>query len=177
MNARLFRHNPRLRFIVEPDGEAGGDQGAENSGSTEPEAQEAADTEPEDKGDEPTDPAKLLEKIRKVNSENANLRKRAKDAEQKAANGDEASKQAAALAAENLRLKVGIKHGLPEAVVDRLKGETEEELLADAQALLELLAPKAPPSQSPRAPLGGAGAARDVEETDLSKIGERMFRR
>lgn len=176
MNARLFR-NPRLRFVVEPDAEPSGGQGTEQDGSTEPDAQEAEGAEPDDKGDGPADPAKLLEKIRKVNSENANLRKRAKDAEQKAAGGDEATKQAAALAAENMRLKVGLKHGLPEAVVDRLKGETEEELLADAQALLELLAPKAPPSQSPRSPLGGAGAARDAEETDLSKIGERMFRR
>lgn len=176
MNARLFR-NPRLRFAVEPDGEPGGGEGAENNGSTEPEAQEVAEEEPNGKGDESADPAKLLEKIRKVNSENANLRKRAKEAEQKAAGGDEATKQATALAAENMRLKVGIKHGLPEAVIDRLKGETEEELLADAQALLELLAPKAPPTRSPRTPLGGAGAGREVEETDLSKIGERMFRR
>jgi len=176
MKARLF-HNPRLRFIVEPDGDAGGGQEAEQDGSTETEAQEVDETEPDDKADEAADPAKLLDKIRKVNSENANLRKRAKEAEQKAAGGDEATKQATALAAENMRLKVGLKHGLPEAVIDRLKGETEEELLADAQALLELLAPKGPPTRSPRAPLGGAGSGREVEETDLSKLGERMFRR
>lgn len=142
---------PFLRFIVEPDDGAGG-AAAET-------VQEDAVTPPEgatdspDEGAEPDadafDSAKALDKIKKLNSEAANLRKRAKEAEAKAAGADESTKQAQALVAENLRLKVGLKHNLPEAIIDRLKGDTEAELLADAQALLEVFAPKGPPSNRP----------------------------
>ena len=40
---------------------------------------------------------------------------------------------------ENLRIKVAYKKGLPEEAINRLVGETEEELEADAEKLLEIL--------------------------------------
>lgn len=40
---------------------------------------------------------------------------------------------------EKLRVKVAARYQLPDSLADRLKGETEEELDADAKALAELL--------------------------------------
>ncbi len=169
---------PSLRFIVEPDESSGGSPAESVEDVAEP--QEGADST-EDAGEqepESFDSGKTLDKIRKLNSEAANLRKRAKDAEEKLAGAGETSKQAESLAAENLRLKVGIKHSLPEGILDRLKGDTEEELLADAEALLKLFSPKAPPSNRPAEALrGGTKPEAEPDETDLDKIGERMFRR
>ncbi|HEY9247676.1 MAG TPA: hypothetical protein VIO38_01015, partial [Rariglobus sp.] len=140
---------------------------------------EEVETPPEgaDSPDEDTagkfDQAKALDKIKKLNSEAANLRKRAKEAEEKATGADEATKRLPTLEAENLRLKVGIKHGLPEAIIDRLKGSTEEELLADAETLLEFFTPGksgAPPSQRPKEDLrGGTDPTQTPVETDVRK--------
>lgn len=142
------------------------------------EPQEGADEQVEEPEGDTFDSAKALDKIRKLNSEAAGLRKRAKEAEEKAAGADESVKKVPALEAEVLRLRVGIKHGLPDAIVDRLKGETEEELLADAQSLLEVLSPARPPSDRPTPNLrGGTDPTQVPEETDLDKLGARMFRR
>jgi hypothetical protein len=55
-----------------------------------------------------------------------------------------------------LRYKVGARHNLPETLVDRLRGQTEEELEGDAQSLLSQLniaAPAAPaPGPAPTTP-------------------------
>jgi len=55
----------------------------------------------------------------------------------------------------NLRQRVALTKGVPVELVDRLRGDTEEEITADADALLALIsAPKSPrpdPSQGPRA--------------------------
>lgn len=149
------------------------------------EPQDPQDTPPE--GDDPQepsdgdrfDPDKALEKIRKLNSEAANLRKRLKETESKAANAGEKDTRITALEAENLRLRVGAKHGLPAALIDRLQGVTEEEILADAEKLLDLVSPtKRPPTARPTERLrGGTEPTQEPEETDVSKIGERMFRR
>ena len=45
---------------------------------------------------------------------------------------------------ENLRLRVATKKGLPADLIDRLKGETEQELEADAEKLLEFVKPGSP---------------------------------
>ena len=44
-------------------------------------------------------------------------------------------------AAENLRLRVAIEKKLPAELIDRLRGGTQEEMAADADKLLELVAP------------------------------------
>lgn len=51
-------------------------------------------------------------------------------------------KKAQQIALDNVRLRIGVKKGLPENLVDRLRGETEEEMEADADSLLELVTEK-----------------------------------
>lgn len=148
--------------------------------ATEQEAPEATEQEAGNDGGaaDGFDADKALEKIRKLNSEAAGLRKRAKDAEEKAAGADEKDKRVTALEAEVRRVRIGAKHGLPEELIDRLRGDTEEEILADAEKLLALVSRKAPPSGKPAEQLrGGSDPTREVEETDADKIAARMFRR
>lgn len=45
------------------------------------------------------------------------------------------------LEGENRRLRVAIAKGLPADLIDRLRGDSEEEIAADADALLALVAP------------------------------------
>jgi len=59
-----------------------------------------------------------------------------------AAKAAKSAPDAAALQKENLRLKVGLQTGLDADLVDRLRGDTEEELLADAEKLLDRFFPK-----------------------------------
>ena len=108
------------------------------------------------------DPDKAAARITKLQSEAKNLRDRAKTAEQKAAGVDEKDTRITGLEAQVLRYEVAFDLGLPRELADRLKGNTKDEMLADAEALR-----------------GGGGAAGDAEpvETDLRKIGERMFHR
>lgn len=140
---------------------------------------DATDDDDQDSEDAPFDSARALAKIRKLNSENKNLRDAKKAAEGKAAGNDEKDTRIQALEAENLRIRIGARHGLPDELIDRLRGSTEDEILADAEKLLALVSvPKAPPTRQPREALrGGGNPSAPTEETDVSKIGERMFRR
>lgn len=54
---------------------------------------------------------------------------------------------------ENARLRVALSKGLPADLVDRLRGQTPEELSADADALLALVGP----TRSPVPPTFGGG--------------------
>lgn len=54
-----------------------------------------------------------------------------------------AADQASALAQENLRLKVAVNKGIPPELASRLQGATTEELEADADTLLSMVAPGA----------------------------------
>lgn len=140
---------------------------------------DAADDAVEESEDAPFDADRALAKIRKLNSENKNLRDAKKVAEEKAAGTDEKDTRIQALEAENLRIRIGARHGLPDELIDRLKGDSEEEILADAEKLLALVSTrKAPPTRQPREALrGGGDPSAPTEETDVSKLGERMFRR
>lgn len=132
----------------------------------------------EDDGDK-FDPERALEKIRKLNSENKNLRDAKKSAEEKAAGSSEKDTRIKALEAENLRIRIGARHGLPDELIDRLKGDTEEDILADAEKLLGLVSTrKVPPTRRP-AERPGTGTQPDAptEETDVRKLGARMFQR
>jgi hypothetical protein len=51
---------------------------------------------------------------------------------------------------ERLRLKIASKHALPDTLASRLKGETEEELEADAQELEKLLPTKTEEKKQPQ---------------------------
>lgn len=74
---------------------------------------------------------------------------------------------------ENLRLRIASSKGLPNELVERLRGETEEELSKDADALLDLLGRRNEPRTAgvPPAPRNGNAAVVDLlKETDPEKI-------
>ena len=118
------------------------------------------------------EPKRALAKIRKLNAEIVKANKRMEEAK------TEGQKQHESLAAENLRLRVGLSHGLPENLVRRLNGSTEEELIADAKELMEMFESKAPPSDQPKERLRQRAQAPAVDElNDLDKFSEAVFRR
>jgi hypothetical protein len=128
--------------------------------------------------DEPEqfDADKARDKIRKVNSEAAALRKRLTEAEERGKDTDEIKKKLPALEAENLRLRIAVKHGLPESLVKRLSGTTEEEILQDAEELMEMFGgPKKPPTQQPREQLRGGGDPTKPADVDIPGMVERVF--
>lgn len=145
--------------------------------TTPDESTESPEDATDDK-DEAWDPERAKRKIGKVNSENKALRERATKAEKKAESVDDLQQQTQTLGSENLRLRVGYELGLPMSLALRLQGETREQMLEDAQQLVELVAPTKRPTQKPTEALrGGLEPDRDPEETDLKKLGERMFTR
>lgn len=151
------------------------DQTAEST-----EVDESTETGQESEQEAPSfDADKAREKIRKINSENQNLRKRATDAEAKAKENADNGERLTALEAENLRLRIGVKHGLPESLVKRLSGSTEEELLQDAEELMELFKSKTVPTNQPKERLrGGGDPTGEVDPTaDLDKFAAEAFRR
>lgn len=133
----------------EGGGEAPDSQEGQES-SQETDEQEDGDDESQEDESTPFDSDRALRKIQKLNSEARNLRERAQEAERKAEGADELTKTNEQQASEILRLRVALKHGLPEALVGRLNGSTEEELLADAEELMGLFVAKEPPSQKPK---------------------------
>lgn len=174
-----------IRLVEGEEGAGGGntdtDAGADTS---QEEKDKPADTDTETDADtdgDKFDADKARDKIRKANSEAKNLRDRATKAERAAQENSDASKKVPALEAENLRLRVAVKHGLPESLVKRLSGDTEEELLADAEELLGMFGTggSKPPTNNPREQLRGGGNAADATDptADLDKFAEDAFRR
>ena len=161
------------------------DQNTDTADATDAEAtdetqdsQEEASDDTEDEStseDDGFDSEKAREKIRKINSENRNLRKRAADAEAKAQGADDKDKTITAQEAEIMRLRVAVKHGLPEALVKRLTGTTEEEILQDAEELMELFGSKKPPTQRPKESLRSPGDPAGNAEIDVEKVVRRVF--
>lgn len=147
-------------------------EAAEQPKDAEPEAPEAEDK------DEPWDPERAKRKIAKLNSEAANLRKRLTEAP-KAEDAVAKDKRIGELETATLRYEIALDLGLPKEIASRLQGNDRDEMVADAEKLLELLSPaKRPPSNRPAEQLrGGGNPEREPEETDLSKLGDRMFRR
>jgi hypothetical protein len=138
-------------------------------------ADQQADAPPNDQQQPQGDPAdKPLgengEKALKAERERANTAERERVALQKrldeleAANlselekaqrrAEKAEKTLADLEANALRQRIALEKGLPANLVPRLQGSTEEELAADADALLELVkaptGPRPDPSQGAR---------------------------
>lgn len=161
----------------------GTEQAAEAAEHEPDESPEETDSQEETEADDDWrnkfDPEKARDKIRKLNSEAKGLRDRAKAAEEKAAGADKKDQQITAQEATILRYEVAFDLGLPKELVPRLQGSTKEELIEDAEKLLDLVTPaKRPATKRPAESLRGGGEPeREPEETDLSKIGERMFRR
>ncbi len=94
-----------------------------------------------------------------------------------AAAKQEAEATLAAERAERLRLKVAMDKQLPASLVDRLRGSTEEELAADADALLALLpTPSRPPAPNPAQGTSGAGAPGYADRiAEASKAGNHAL--
>lgn len=144
----------------------------EQTTETETDAPEAEDA------DEQWDPERAKKKIAKLNSEAANLRKRLNDAP-KAEDAAAKDKRIGELESASLRYEIALDLGLPKEIAARLQGTDRDEMVADAEKLLELLAPaKRPGTRKPTEALrGGLEPDKEPDETDLSKLGERMFRR
>ena len=173
MRTRLSRAVMRT-IADEIDG--GNDQAEEPQEGTEGDTP-TDDDDADDDQEEPTvDTAKLLAKVRKTNSENRALRERTKQAEAKAEGAGETAKRATELEAENLRLKLAIKHGIPEKLLSRLNGDTEDELLADAQELMELFEVKKPPTRKPTEKQATHSDRHDDEVKTLDDLAADMFR-
>lgn len=149
----------------------------------EPEAPDVdvADDEPDESDENAFDPDKAREKIRKVNSENRNLRKRATEAEQKAEAAKDAGERVGALEAENMRLRVAVKLGgqLPDDLIDRLRGDSVEELLEDAEKLMAYFEKRKPPTVQPREKLRGGGdptVETSLIDDDPDKFAANIFK-
>lgn len=159
---------------MEDDTDAGDDSHDEAGEDDAPGGDDAGDDK---KSDDDFDAARALSKIKKLNSENRQLRAAKKAAEEKASGSDEKDTQISTLKAENLRIRIGARHGLPDELIDRLKGDTEEEILADAEKLLAIVAGRKPPTQRPKEQLKGGGNPNvEVEETDPRKLAARIPR-
>lgn len=147
---------------------------AEDTGQSDSKAQEEAAPQEE------FDASRALAKIRKSNAEAEALRKRAKAAEAKAASVDDLTRERDALALQVRQLKVGGEYGLPAALAERLRGDSEEEMKKDAEQLLAIFERRTPPSQTPRTsePAGATQTPKtDPKEPSIEEIGARMFRR
>ena len=153
--------------------EGGGDapdpqEGQESSPETD--EQEDGDDESQEDESTPFDSDRALRKIQKLNSENKNLRTRAQEAEEKAYGSEELTKTNEQQASEILRLRVALKHGLPEALVGRLNGSSEEELLADAEELMGLFVAKEPPSRAPKRKTAARTPDSAEDGVDIDKL-------
>lgn len=82
-------------------------------------------------------------------------------------NKPKSSPDTAKLTDENLRLRVALRTGLDEDLADRLRGKTEDELVADAEKLIERLSPsKKLDDRTPRPKL--RGGTKPDKEPELS---------
>ena len=94
------------------------------------------------------DPAALLSRVKQANAQAASERQKARKAQEVAETATKTADELAAkvpnLEAQLLRAQVALELGIPAALAGRLQGSTREEVMADAETLLTLIAPKAP---------------------------------
>lgn len=148
-------------------------QAAEDGAGTEQSGEKPQEGEPD-----AWSPERAKAKISKINGENAALRKRVAEAP-KADDVAAKDRRIGDLETSNLRLDVGYELGLPKDLAVRLQGGTREEMVADAEKLVELVAPKQQPNthRPTEALKGGQEPDRDPEVTNIKQLGERMFAR
>ena len=141
------------------------------------------DKEQEDKGQQTPGPVpydrfkEINDELKKTQDRLAQIEKERKAAEEKDLKEKEdwktlAEKREAELAVERaklLRLKVAGEKGIPMAMAERLRGVTEEEMIADAEALLPLLKPAEGPGVPP-VKKGGAPQKFDLESMSPEEI-------
>ena len=175
-------NKPWIRFVTDDHEDGGGSDltpnDDQNQGSQEDSEGDVPgdDSEDEDGGDDSAgewDRERAMRKIRKSNQEAKSQRERAKAAEEKAKRAGDFEKRALDAEARLLRLEVGADVGLPVSLASRLQGSTKEELLADAEELMELVAPSKP-SGKPKPNLkGGAKPSEDDGELSAAEIVKR----
>lgn len=109
-----------------------------------------------------------------------NLRRLLKEAKQKKGQKAQANESPTSrkLRGENLRLRVALKIGMDPDLADRLVGDTEEELLEDAEKLLKKFVRKGGEKSSsgtrqPR-PRGGSAPTKKVEKSVESILDEAL---
>lgn len=119
------------------------------------------------------DPDKAADRIRKLQSEAKNLRTRAKAAEEKAAGADEKDQKIQTLEGQLLRERVGRRLGLPDELVDRLRGDDEDTVLADAEKLVGLLG-KPTTTRKPAEQLRGGLDPEKEPEEDPREVARRV---
>lgn len=119
-------------------------------------------------------PDKAAERIRKLQSEAKNLRTRAKTAEEKAAGSDKKDQQIQTLQGQLLRERVGRRLGLPDELVDRLRGDDEDSVLADAEKLVGLLGKPPTTTRKPAEQLRGGLDPEKEPEEDPKEVARRV---
>lgn len=173
---------PWIRFVTDDHEDGGGNYPTpnddQNQGSQEdPKGDDSGDDGEDEDGDDDSagewDRERAMRKIRKSNQEAKSQRERAKAAEEKAKRAGDFEKRALDAEARLLRLEVGADVGLPKSLASRLQGSTKEELLADAEELMKLVAPSKP-SGKPKPNLkGGAKPSEDDGELSAAEIVKR----
>lgn len=150
------------------DTEQGSDQGADEQDSD-------GDLENED-GEEGFDGDFDAARARRTINRLRRERNAARDAAKNAKNSPETD----TLRAENMRLRVAMTVGLDADLADRLRGTTEDELLEDAQKLLDRFYPaekKPLPTRQPKPALRGGGNPDEEPEVSPDEIAKRILGR
>lgn len=153
-----------------------------------PEPEKDPEPTPEEDAPKPAAdiPAEVKAALKKANKEAETLRLKLKEYEDRDKTEVDKLNERLALAERRAldaeRLEVALDKGLTRTQAKRLVGSTREELEADAD---ELIADLGPPSEDPRpAPSrkpqeqlkpGSSDPDAPVEETDVRKLGARMF--
>lgn len=158
------------------------EQANENVNETVEETPEVATEqshEPEtDKDETPSqgwDMDKALEAMSKKNSENRNLRDRAKKAEAEIKDLSEYKSLYEQAQARMLRMEVAHEFQLPAELTARLQGNTREELMEDAEALMKLFQTRRVPESKP-APFDGKGTDKNKrDELTADELEKIMF--
>ena len=130
----------------------------------------------------------VLAKLKSFESDKTKAEKAAKDAENASlaeqgkykeiadrATAELAAAQQAAKAAEMrlLQRDVAAKTSLPLPLADRLRGETEEEMIADAKAIIAALPKPAAPNINANSGAGGAPAPGALDDAEKKRIADK----
>ncbi|OZE13372.1 hypothetical protein CH249_01850 [Rhodococcus sp. 05-2255-3B1] len=172
---------PRLRFFNEPEGGAGGDNGggAGAGGSGDPDGGDngGAGGDDDDKLGDGGKKALIAERKR-ADAAEAKLKaaedekltadqKLQRDADESKTRVGQLESDNGKLTLENGRLRAALTEGLPVDWADRVRGETDEEMLADAKKIKASLRSSGEGDHTP-----GAGArGSDVEEATTPGAG------
>ncbi|OZC80559.1 hypothetical protein CH274_15425 [Rhodococcus sp. 06-418-5] len=168
---------PRLRFFNEPEGGAGGDNSGAGSGSGDPDGDDdklgeggkkALESERTARKSAETENADLKAKLKEFEDGKLTAdQKLQRDAEESKTKVGQLEADNGKLTLENGRLRAALTEGLPVDWADRVRGETDEEMLADAKKIKASLRSSGEGDHTP-----GAGArGSDVEEATTPGAG------